>query len=141
MVEINWTVLPQIANFLILIFVLNIIVYKPIRKILLERKDKFQGLADGITSADQQAQEKDQAFNTGLKEARVKGQKEKEALLQAASDEEKEIVGRINDKAREDLAEVKAQIAKDTGEVKAALEEEVDAFADAISQKILGRAA
>ena len=141
MVEINWTVLPQIANFLILIFILNIVVYKPIRKILLERRDKFQGLAEGIESAGQMAQEKDQAFNSGLKEARVKGQKEKEALLQAASDEEKEIVGRINEKAREDLVAVKDQIAKDTGAVKAALEKEVDAFADAISQKILGRAA
>lgn len=141
MVDINWTVLPQIANFLILIFILNIVVYKPIRRILLERKEKIQGLADGIESADQQSLEKDKAFSAGLKEARVKGQKEKEALLQAASDEEKEIVGRINDKAREELVAVKAQIAEDTGAVKAALEKEVDAFADAISQKILGRAA
>ena len=102
MVEINWTVLPQIANFLILIFILNIVVYKPIRKILLERRDKFQGLAEGIESAGQMAQEKDQAFNSGLKEARVKGQKEKEALLQAASDEEKEIeekVRKVTEKA------------------------------------------
>ena len=141
MVDINWTVLPQIANFLILIFFLNIIVYKPIRKILLERKSKIQGLADGIESADKLAEEKDKSFSAGLKEARVKGQKEKEAILQVADDEEKEIVGRINDKAREDMAAVKAQIAKDTGAVKAALEKDVDAFASAITQKILGRAA
>ena len=141
MVEINWTVLPQIANFLILIFILNLIVYKPIRRILLERKETFQGLADGIESADQQAHEKDAAFTVGLKDARAKGQKEKEALLQAASNEEKEIIGRINDQAREDLAKVKSKIAEDTGAVKEALEKEVDAFADAISQKILGRAA
>lgn len=141
MVDINWTVLPQIANFLILIFILNIVVYKPIRKILLERKEKFQGLADGIEAADQQAQEKDKAFSVGMKEARVKGQKEKEALLQAAGDEEKEIVGRINDQARKDLEAVKAKIGEETEAVKAALEKEVDTFADAISQKILGRAA
>ena len=141
MVDINWTVLPQIANFLILIFILNIIVYKPIRKILLERKSKIQGLTEGIESADQQAQDKDKSFSAGLREARVKGKQEKDALLQAASDEEKQILSRINDKAREDLAAVKDKIVKDTAVVKAALEKDVDAFADAISQKILGRAA
>lgn len=141
MVDINWTVIPQIANFLILIFALNIVCYKPIRKILLERKAKVDGLSDDIESASQESDEKDKAFGAGVREARTKGQKEKEAILQAASDDEKVIVGKIMDKAREDMAAVKAQIAKDTGEVKAALEKEMDAFADAITQKILGRAA
>jgi F-type H+-transporting ATPase subunit b len=141
MVDINWTVFPQIVNFLILIFALNIICYKPIRKILLERKAKVDGLADNIETATRQSEEKDKAFSSGVRKARVKGQKEKESLLQAAGDEEKVIVGKILDRAREDMAAVKAQIAKDTDEVKAALEKEVDAFADAITQKILGRAA
>jgi F-type H+-transporting ATPase subunit b len=141
MVDINWTVFPQIVNFLILIFALNIVCYKPIRKILLERQAKVNGLEENIESATLQSVEKDKAFSSGVREARAKGQKEKESLLQAADDEEKVIVGKILDKAREDMAAVKAQIAKDTNEVKAALEKEVDAFADAITQKILGRAA
>ena len=141
MVDINWTVLPQIANFLILIFILNMVCYKPIRKILLERKAKLDGLQQGIESTTLEADEQDQAFAKGLKAARAKGKKAKEDMLQAASEEEKAIVAKINDKAREDLTAVKAQIAKDTEVVKSALEKEVDAFADAITQKILGRAA
>lgn len=141
MVEINWTLFPQIVNFLILIIALNIVCYKPIRKILLERKAKVEGLAKGIESATAESEEKDKAFGIGLREARAKGQKEKEALLQAAGEEEQVIVGKIMDKAREDLATVKAKIAKETDEVKAALEKDVDTFADAITQKILGRAA
>jgi hypothetical protein len=39
------------------------------------------------------------------------------------------------------LTEVKIQVAKDVDAVKAALEKDVDTFADAITQKILGRAA
>ncbi len=140
MVDINWTVLPQIANFLILIFILNIVCYKPIRKILLERKAKIDGLQQDIESSVQNADEKDQSFGQGIKEARAKGQKEKEALMQVALEEEKAIVAKINDQARQDLAEVKAKITKDTEAVKSALEKEVDTFADAITQKILGRA-
>ena len=141
MVEINWTVFPQIINFVFLIIVLNIVLYKPIRKILLERKTKMEGLSKGIDSASRQAEEKDKAFSIGIREARAKGQKEKEAMLQAAGEEEKEIIGRIMDQAREDLAAVKLQVAKDVDAVKAALEKDVDTFANAITQKILGRAA
>lgn len=141
MVEINWTVIVQIINFLVLIFFLNIVCFKPIRKILLTRKEKFDGLNNSIGSASQEAQDKDLAFKQGLRDARSKGQAEKEALLQVAGDEEKAIITRINDKAREDLAAIKAQIAKDTDAVKSALEKEVDSFADAITQKILGRTA
>ena len=141
MIDINWTVLPQIINFLILIFALNLVCYKPIRKILLERKATVNGLTNNIASASEQSEEKDKAYTQGVREARAKGQKEKDALLQEAGDEEKVIVGKIMDKAREDMAAIKAQISKETAEVKAALEKEVDAFADAITQKILGRAA
>ena len=141
MVDINWTVWVQIANFLILIFVLNIVCYKPIRKILLARKEKIDSLNSSIDSTSKEAQTKDKAFGQGLKAARSKGQAEKEALMLAASDEEKAIIARINDKARQDLAAIKDQIAKDTEVVKSALEKDVDSFADAITQKILGRAA
>ena len=141
MVDINWTVTIQIVNFLILIFALNIILYKPIRKILIERKTKVEGLSNGIEAAGRQAEEKDQAFSAGLKEARVKGQKAKEEMVQAAAEEERKIIDQILDRARDELATVQAQVAKDVDAVKAALEKDVDVFADAITQKILGRTA
>jgi len=136
----DWTVLIQIVNFLFLVFMMNILLFKPIRKMLLERKAKIGGLEDSIDSTQKEATSQDEAFAKGLKEARGKGLKEKEALLQEASDEEKVIIGKINDKAQADLAEVREKIAADTGAVKAKLTEEVDGFADIISEKILGRA-
>jgi F-type H+-transporting ATPase subunit b len=141
MVDINWTVSIQIINFLILIFVLNVVLYKPIRRILLERKGKVAGLSKGIDAAGRQAEEKDHAFNAGLKEARAKGQKAKDAMIQAAAEEERKIVGKILDKARDELAAVQSQVAKEVDAVKTALEKDVDVFADAITQKILGRTA
>jgi F-type H+-transporting ATPase subunit b len=141
MVDINWTVFPQIANFLILILILNMVCFKPIRKILLERKAKVDGLQQGIEGIRQETDERNQAFGKGVKEARAKGQKAKEAMLQEAAEEEKAIIVKINDKAREEMAGVKAKIAKDMQAAMAALEKEVDSFADAITQKILGRAA
>lgn len=141
MVEINGTILIQIANFLVLIFVLNIVLFKPIRSILHQRKEKMQGIESIVQSTGQQAEERNQAYSDGIKEARAKGQKEKEALMKAASDEEQAMVAKINAKAQQELAAVKANIAKDTDAVRDALAKEIDAFAGAITQKILGRAA
>lgn len=141
MININWTVFVQIANFLVIIFVLNMIVYKPIRGILKQRKAKIDGLEENIQSIGIAAEAKNQDYAGGIKNARLKGQQQKEALMQQAADEEKAIVAQINEKARKDLAAVKENIARDIKSVQAALEEEVDSFADAITQKILGRTA
>lgn len=140
MVSVDWSIALQIVNFLVLIFLMNMVLYKPIRKILRERKEKISGLEQSIESLDGNAQEQDKAYGSGIKAARAKGQKEKEALMQTATDEEREIIDKINAKAQAELAEIKAKITEDTEAVRTALKDEVDNFADAITQKILGRA-
>lgn len=134
------SVFLQIGNFLLLIFVLNLVLYKPIRQILLKRKEKINALETSIETAGQDAVDKEAAFKDGIKEARGRGIKEKDALVQVAAEKEKEIVEKINQKAQADMAEIREKIAKETDDVRAALEKEIDSFADAIGQKILGRA-
>lgn len=140
MVSINGSLLIQIVNFIFLIWVLNVVLYKPIRSVLIQRKEKVAGLNDKVEFLLRDAKEKDDTFSSGLKEARVNGLKEKEALLQAAGEEEKKIIEKINKKAQADLAEVREKIAKDAEEVRKSLQQELDVFANAIGQKILGRA-
>lgn len=135
------SVFIQIVNFLFLIWILNLIIYKPIRNIIIQRKEKFSGLKDDIETAESKAAAQDQAFASGIKEARAKGLKQKEALLQAASDEEKELIGRINEKAQAELTKVREQIAREADGARETLMKEVEEFAGAISEKILGRAA
>jgi len=130
----------QVANFIFLIFILNIILYKPIRNVLIQRKEKITGLEEGIEAFDRDAAEKEDAFALGIKDARANGLKEKEVLLTAASEEERKIIEKINKKAQADLAEVKEKIAKDAEEAKTSLLQEIDGFANAIGEKILGRA-
>ena len=130
----------QIVNFLFLIWILNVILYKPVRNILIQRKEKITGLEENIETLNRDAREKDEAFALGIKEARAKGFDEKEALVQAATDEEKAIIEKINQKAQADLAEVREKIAKDADDVRVSLQKEIDAFANAIGEKILGRA-
>jgi F-type H+-transporting ATPase subunit b len=130
----------QIANFIIIIWVLNIILYRPIRKILIERKEKIANLEQNVEKLNEDAAGKDEAFLSGIKEARTRGLKEKEVLLKEGAEEEKKIVEEINQKAQANLAEVREKIAKDAQNVRSSLNKEINTFATAISEKILGRA-
>ena len=130
----------QIVNFLFTIWVLNLLLYKPIRKILKQRKEKIDGLELSIETSAKDASEKDEAFVTGIKEARAKGVEKKNALVQEAADEEKSIIADINQKAQTELAQIRDSIKKEAEVARDSLQKEVDGFADQISEKILGRA-
>ncbi len=45
----DWTVGIQIINFLIILWILNLILYRPIRNILRQRKEKIDGLEDDVS--------------------------------------------------------------------------------------------
>jgi F-type H+-transporting ATPase subunit b len=135
----DWTVGIQIINFLVILWILNLILYRPIRNILRQRKEKIDGLEASIETYNEDAQEKDTAFAAGIKEARARGLSEKEALLQAAAEEEKEIIAKVNEKAQAELADIREKISREAESAKDALQAKVDEFSSDICQKILGR--
>jgi len=140
MINVDGSVFIQIANFIFLIWVMNMILYKPIRKVLLQRKEKVSGLERSIADFSAQALDKENALASGIKEARASGLKEKQALIQSGSDEEKIVIENINTKAQAELAKSREKIAKDAESVRISLQKELDTFVNAIGQKILGRA-
>ncbi len=140
MISVDGSVFIQIANFIFLIWVMNIILYKPIRKALIQRKEKISGLEGSISDFISQAQEKENAFAAGIREARANGLKEKQAMMQSGSEEERVIIENINKKAQADMLASREKIAKEAEAVRVSLQKELDVFVMAISQKILGRA-
>jgi F-type H+-transporting ATPase subunit b len=136
----DWTTLLQAANFILLVFLLNIVLYRPVRNILKQRKAKIDGLEQDIQSSTSDLAEKETTYAAGIRDARKKGMLEKDALVQAAADEEKKILDKINADALEELNAVKAKVAQEAEAAKAALLKEVDTFANDIGKKILGRA-
>ena len=141
MIVIDGSVILQIINFVFLIWVLNTVLYKPIRKVLRQRNEKVAGLEKNIDTFTRDSREKDASFELGIKDARRRGLKEKEALLQAAADEEKKIIAKINEKAQAEIAAIREKIAKDAKHVRETLQQEIEVFAEEIERKILGRSA
>ena len=96
------TVIPDIStviqmiNFLVLLYVLNLVLYRPIRNVLIERKAKIEGMKEGAEKAATDMIAGEEAYKSGLKGARTEGLKKKEVLIEEASKEELEIIDGIN---------------------------------------------
>ena len=136
----NWTVFIQAANFLILVFILNKVLYRTIRNDLIQRKEKMEALENNFENASSDLTDKEATYESSIREARKKGLKAKDALVNEATDEEKEIIAKINADALAELTAVKEKVAKEADVARDALLKEVDAFANDIGAKILGRA-
>jgi len=71
MIKVDGSLFVQIANFLVLIWLLNIILYKPIRKVLIKRNEKVKGFEQNIDMFKRDAKEREDAFANGLKAATI----------------------------------------------------------------------
>lgn len=140
MVSVDGSLLIQMINFLVLLWVLNLVLYKPIRGILLQRKEKISGLTGRVEAISTDLADQEANYRNGLRKARTEGLKKKEAFVEQASEEEKQIIDSINKKAQANLADIRKKVADETAQARQALEKEIDAYAKAIGEKILGRA-
>jgi len=139
MITMDETLLFQIVNVIILMFVLNAVLYKPVLKVLKDRALKVKGLKEEIVKFDHDARSRQddvdakmrqaskkakQALDSARAEAKAAGEKEMKAI-KAATEADKE----------KQLADIKKQVDAATKD----LRDNVDGFATDMATKILGR--
>ncbi len=73
MISVDGSLFIQIVNFIVLIWLLNKILYGPIRNILRERGEKVSDLESSINASEKGAKEKDEEYASGIKTARAEG--------------------------------------------------------------------
>ncbi len=139
MIEINYTFLIQIANFLLLLLLMNIILYRPIRRILSQRYEKTKSLQEMIEDYQNRSDKNDKDIEENMIQARKDGFIEKERLKIHGQDEGKKALVEANS-----LVEAKIGKAKDEVEVKIAdarkdLEGQISGFSRELAEKILSR--
>ncbi|MFH1139438.1 MAG: ATPase [Pseudomonadota bacterium] len=139
MIDINGSLLIQIANFLVLLVVLNYLLYRPIRTILLKRKEKFEGYEADISRLTAQVRDSLKDIDDRLAEYRREGFTKKDDLKGRGLEEEKKILAAAAQKAEVEIQKVKEQVKTEIGTARAALKTELDLFSVQLAQKVLGR--
>jgi F-type H+-transporting ATPase subunit b len=135
----NFTVFIQIASFLFLLFVLNLVLYRPIRKIVARRSEKVNSLHESIGDFRERSEQYGKELEEGVKEARGEGFKEKNSLKKAGALIEREVVQKAISSAEEKIGKAKDGIERSVTGVRQSLEDELSVFAKEVAEKILGR--
>ena len=139
MLNIDYTLIIQIANFLFLLFILNILLYKPIRQILSQRKEEMDSFVGMIGDFEDKSAQSKTALEENKAEATKQGLKEKETLKGEGSDQEKNLVKGATSEASEKLDQARDEIAASMVRARQTLEKELGLFSRELAQKILGR--
>lgn len=139
-IDLNFSLLVQLANFLFLFLALNYLLIRPIRGILAERKELFDRLKDKAAKAQVELDSGEaeklrlnaESLRQGLSlknELVTKGQQQQVCILVAAQE-----------LAARQLSENRGQLAQSVAAAKVTLARETQAISKEIAEKILGRA-
>lgn len=138
-IDLDISTFYQMANFIVLIFALNYLLYKPIRGILRQRGEAMAQLSSEITSNTAGAAGKAEQLEAELNEARREGVANKEAMKSDGHEREREIVDAATKEMEESVAKVRSEITAEMGKAREELKTQVQAFGQDLAQKILGR--
>lgn len=139
MITMDITLVIQMVNMFVLMFLLNAIIYKPVRKILRDRATKFQEMNDNVAKLQENAcrrqEEVDKKMTLASGKAKAALDGARAGAQQAGDEKIAAIKAEADTEKNKQLADVKVQIVNAGKELQANL----DGFATAMASKILGR--
>ena len=139
MVTMDITLVFQVINMVVLMFILNKVLYIPVKKILKERSENLQGMQGEISDFENKATLRQKEVDAKMAKASGKAKfalDTARAGAQAAGDEKLAAIKAEADAGKEEkIAEIKSQVKNARKELQAGL----DGFATDMAGKILGR--
>lgn len=139
MIELNLAFIVQIINFCVLVVVLNIFLYKPVRKVLAGRRQEIESAQGKAESVEREVKDKMASYESRLRDAKAEASIRRSAALGQAQQEEALLLENARKAAGVSLASIRERIAKESGKASKQLKKQADALSDNICEKILGR--
>jgi len=137
MLNFDWTFIALAINFLVLLFLMNVILFKPLLKIFKERDDTVKGNLDAAKDMTNKREESIAALNRDLFEARSKAKETFESLKGEAVSKQKEVHSAAEAEAAAILEKATTEIKAEAEKARKALRADVDKFSDEIVRKLV----
>ena len=139
MLSVDNTLFIQIVNFLVLLLLLNIFLFKPIRGILAKRNQEEGTLKGFIDDYQARAEQSGKGVEEGKIRARKEGVSEKDSIKEQGLEKEQNIVQEAFSAAEEKIEVARKDMDAKIADVRKSLEDQVAAFSNELTEKILGR--
>ncbi len=131
--------ITQIINFVILLVLLRLLLYKPILNMLNSRKQKIQESLEYAERVKAEAAEQQKEFDRKLEQARREAQAASQAAQQVGEKEREAILSQARDEARKMVEQAKEQIQYERKQMMADLHEEVVRLSLLAAQKVINQ--
>lgn len=139
MIDLNLAFVVQVINFGILVLVLNIFLFKPIRKILADRRQVIDSAREKAVAVDLEVQEKMARYEARLHEAKTEAAGRRAEALKQAQAEEAGLLEKARKEAAGSLEAIRVKVAKEAADARVLLKQQAEALSGDICEKILGR--
>lgn len=137
MLELNKWFFVLALNFFILLFILNIILFKPLLKLFKEREDTVKGSLDAAKDMSNRREEGIAQLNRELADARNRSKEMFEALKAEGLQKQKEVLSKAEAEASGILEKAKAELKAEAEKARKALRADIDKFSDEIVRKLI----
>ena len=139
MISLDWTLLLQFANFVVLLLILNKLLYRPLLDIMNQRREKIDGGKARARDLEADIEQKMQRYQEQLSAAKGDAAQERMALRKEAQQQEAAITGEAQQKAATRIKGIREQVEKEAVSAREALQKEAAGLAGQIAEKVLGR--
>jgi F-type H+-transporting ATPase subunit b len=138
-IGLDFTLIIQIINFLLLMLAMNILLYRPLRKIIKERNELLARLKNRSTTAKAELEngeaEKDRLNAESLRQA----VNLKNEVTIKSREQEKSILAEAQEKALRQVGDSRTKLQQSAAAARQTLLVEIQTLAGEMAEKILGR--
>lgn len=139
MVSLDYSLGIQIINFLVLIFILNVLLYKPILGMIDRRKKQFEDSAAEIRRLQETVEKKMADYEEKLRQAKAAAVEQKNEIIRQGADEAKTVIDAVRAQIPGMLEEFQTRMDSEIGAARKVLTEHSAQLSVEIAEKVLGR--
>lgn len=137
--DLDVTLLAQLTIFVVVLFGLNLILFKPLLTVLDTRDQKLNGARDEVQNLSRLSAADLEVYQTKIREARDAGQREREAMKNEGRERERKILTDVRTEITHQLNAARERIGGEADQQKRKLAGETEGLAAAMVEKVLGR--
>lgn len=139
MVSLDYSLGIQIVNFILLIFILNRLLYKPLLGMIDKRKQQFAESEAEIKRLQETVERKMAAYEEKLRQAKVTAIEQKNEIIRQGAEEAKEIIDAVRTEIPDLMEQFQARMEEEIDAAKRTLTGQSQKLSVEIAEKVLGR--
>jgi F-type H+-transporting ATPase subunit b len=139
MVSLDYTTLVQIANFVLLMFILNTLLYKPIMGVIERRKEQMEKSDGEVKRLRLEVEQKLAEYEEKVRLAKLEALEQRNALVKEGADLAKSTIEAVRSEIPLLMEQFNAKMGREVDAARAILRSQSRKISLEIAEKVLGR--